>query len=358
MMRGMGIRKKKEMLLDPRGSRQYLCIAGRTRQPPSSPGTPLRCPSPRGALPSRDAVVRVSSSSPFEVLLQAFPLAGGPLLCLLSVACGPDEQEILSSLKNCEPSPEALAYVWEGDRRAPCGERWLIENAPEFPAPSTPLGQARQTLRGLRNQESIPASRSLSLRPWGVPRDVFEVYLEILAEQDTPVGFEDPWLRGRLSSRRDDRRKAAHWVGALAWHPDEQLRQSYLDELGLTFDMDMGCSDPECLWAYADTLAGEAGAPGDRSSLSDPVWLRQTGSPRLAGLAGAWLEDWREWSSETEVVRPGVGKEPAAALWIGGTESANRALRADLLRKPLLNPQNSSTPVEGPGALAAAVVPW
>lgn len=269
-------------------------------------------------------------------------------------------------LAACEPRPAAVRWVWEGDRRSPCGETWLIENAPDGddPAPS-PLRAARQVVRDLMRGRPVESQASLAVRPEGLPSEIWPVHLELVVTFG-PDGWADPWLAAMVGLQREDPVAAASLVAWSAWDPDDLRRDALFAEVGRRFDLEV-CEPPvqdACVWRLADRLAGEAGPPGRRDRPSDAVW--STRGARSAGLAGDWVGAWADWvagdPARAGIVRAGAGGEPAAALWSGGTEAANAALRVELGLSTdeqavrALLPVVS--PVDGPGARAAAVVPW
>lgn len=257
--------------------------------------------------------------------------------------------------------------MWDGDRRAPCGERWLLEHAPDgHDAAGSPLRAAREAVRDALAGHPWTGGTSLSVRPEGLPTDVWDAHLELLVELP-PVGA-DPWLEARIGTEREDPEAAARLVAWSTWDPEHERRIAVLERTLHLFELDAPCelalAGPQCHWELADRLAGassaESGPPGRRDRLSDPLWLPW--GPRAAGMAGDWVGTWHDWVAQdperAAVVRPGVGQEPAAALWVGGTERGRARLEAELGLRPPVDEPVALAPPQTPGARAAQTVPW
>lgn len=264
----------------------------------------------------------------------------------------------------CEPVERGVRLIWSGDRRAPCGEAWLLEHAPDGRAPSSPLGKARMAMRDLLRGEPLAPEQSLDLRPEGLPRDAAAVHLELLVGRELPEGFGDPWLVAWHGVHQDDPDAAARLVAWSIWDPDEDRRARLREEVVVRFDREPRCASDACWWELADALSGEEGAVGRRDALSDGLWLRDH-PPRITGVAGDWVGAWRTWvdgkPERRRVVRDGVATEPAGALWVGGTYGGRTLLDAELGFTPaadvaelLPRPIGSDTA----GGRAAALVPW
>ncbi|MEZ4319466.1 MAG: hypothetical protein R3F61_18265 [Myxococcota bacterium] len=254
--------------------------------------------------------------------------------------------------------------LWLGDRRSPCGEAWLLEHAPRREAPNSPLGRARNALRALIAGDPLDPAQSLDLRPEGLPSEAAREHLELLVDRDLPDGFADPWLAAWHGIHQDDPQSAARLVAWSAWDPDDERRARLLEEVAVRFDMEPACGEPACLWSLADRLSGEEGPPGRRDALSDPIWIDDV-SPRLAGVAGDWVGEWRTWVAGDRgrrgVVRMGVGKEPAAALWVGGTYRGRTLLDAELgfvAASEVADMLPREVPSDTAGGRAAALIPW
>jgi hypothetical protein len=279
-------------------------------------------------------------------------------------ACSGDSDAVTRRLEACEPVQRGIRAIWKGDLRAPCGEAWLLEHAPRVDAPNSPLGRARTTMRALLDGEVPDPVHSLDLRPEGLPSEVAAAHWTLLEAQPLPEGFADPWLAAWHATHWEDEEAAVRLAAWTAWDPDEERRARLAAVIRERFDRDLRCDAPTCWWELSDALAAEAGAPGRRDALSDRLWM-QDHSPRLVGVAGDWVGAWRDWVAQDprrrRVVRSGVGREPATALWVGGTYRGRTLLDAELGFVPLAEVEAllpAAIPSDTVGGRAAKLVPW
>ncbi len=304
----------------------------------------------------------IPSGRPPQVGLLVVSL--GIALIVGVMGCSGESEAVQKRLEACEPVKRGIRALWRGDRRAPCGEAWLLEHAPTIDAPNSPLGRARMTMRALLDGDVPDPVYSLDLRPEGLPSDVADAHWALLEERPLPEGFADPWLEAWHATHWEDEQAASRLAAWSAWDPDVERRASLATVIRERFDRDLACDEPQCWWDLADSLAGEDGPVGRRDAVSDPLWM-QDHPPHIVGAAGDWVAAWRAWVDERprrrRVVHDGVGRDPATALWVGGTYRGRALLDAELGFVPVDDVQAmlpSAVPSDTVGGRAAGLIPW